>query len=485
MRPAWVRSALFNIAFFIVTGIMCLLFLPALLFPRRVFTGLVYLWIQAVTILEYIILDLKYEIRGTEHLPKSGSYIVAAKHQSAYETIKLRVLFPDPAIILKKELLRIPFWGWYLDKSGVIAIDRSTPDLALKSIAEGAIKMAAAGRPIIIFPQGTRVTPESTPAQKPYKQGVARIQDATNLPIIPMALNTGLFWPRHLWKKSPGTVIFEFLPPIPPGKEKSVLLKELEEKTENASKKLMDEARAENSKRKTSSAGILVSLATIFTGYYFLWSYTAEQAVHLYSDFLKNEPGVQRTHANPVVTGFPGAIKITSANDSIISDQGSIRIETITATGWPFPYIPIRIQTGQITVKSFSWPENLIFDSLESRFTIWNGKMTLHDSLLTRQNFKARLTGIADFSDEPAPNLDMNIALENHESLLSDLVNLKIIEKKQSLFASAGFSMMTKDGVATVPLTRSGQTIYAGPLPVAYLPAAHRPVRRNWPDPGQ
>ena len=155
-------------------------------------------------ILEKYILGLTYEVRGQEHLPEQGSYIIAAKHQSSYETFKLHTLFGDPAIVLKKELLRIPLWGMYLKKSDVIAIDRSSPKTAIKSIKDGAQHVKEQGRPIIIFPQGTRVSIDTTAQEKPYKIGIMRLQEATNLPIIPMAINTGYFQPKHKWCKKPG-----------------------------------------------------------------------------------------------------------------------------------------------------------------------------------------------------------------------------------------------------------------------------------------
>ena len=192
--------------------------------------------------LERFLLGLHYEVRGKEHLPESGSYIVAMKHQSEYETLKLHVLFDDPAIILKQELLKIPLWGWYLQKSDVIAIDRSSPENAIASIQEGARRVKEQGRPIAIFPQGTRVAPGVGADVKPYKIGVARVQEATDLPIIPVAMNAGLFWPRDGFWKSGGSVVFEIFPPIPAGLERSELLQKLENTIEPASQRLMDEA---------------------------------------------------------------------------------------------------------------------------------------------------------------------------------------------------------------------------------------------------
>jgi len=242
MKRNYIRSLLYNFAFYTLTLVACLVFLPALILPRPVAMFVVSLYTYLNSFLEFVLLGLRYEIRGREHLPDDGAFIVAAKHQSEYETLKLHALFKDPAIILKKELLSIPLWGWYLKKSDVIAIDRSTPDAAIQSIKSGAKRMQAAGRPIVIFPQGTRVLPEIKTDQKPYKIGIARVQEATGLPIIPMAMNTGMFWPRSNFWKSSGTVVFEFLPPIEAGLEKGALMKALETAIEPASEALMKEA---------------------------------------------------------------------------------------------------------------------------------------------------------------------------------------------------------------------------------------------------
>jgi len=204
--------------------------------------GVVWGFVHTNALLERWILNLKYEVRGAEHLPTSGAYIVASKHQSAFETMKLHILFKDPAVILKKELLSIPLWGWYLAKSDVIAIDRSSRSAAVESIKAGALHMKEMGRPIVIFPQGTRVYPETTTKEKPYKIGVARVQDATQLPIIPMAMNAGVYWPRNAFWKSSGTVVFEFLPPIEAGIDSTTLMTALEDGIENTSNALMKEA---------------------------------------------------------------------------------------------------------------------------------------------------------------------------------------------------------------------------------------------------
>ncbi|MBU0860159.1 MAG: 1-acyl-sn-glycerol-3-phosphate acyltransferase [Alphaproteobacteria bacterium] len=243
-----IRSTLFNILMYGVTAIMCILCLPGLLLPPEKRMGIVRLFVGTVYLLERHVLRLDYEVRGAEHLPASGSYLVAAKHESAYETMKLHIIWPNPSIVLKRELLRIPLWGRYLAMIGPIAIDRSSGKESIAQIIEGALRVKAEGRPMVIFPQGTRVHPDITTTEKPYRIGVARMQEATQLPIIPLALNTGVFWPKHKWRKQSGTVIFEFLPPMPPGNDAKITIAALEQTLESASARLRDEARAKMKK---------------------------------------------------------------------------------------------------------------------------------------------------------------------------------------------------------------------------------------------
>lgn len=240
----FLRSTLFNIMMYGVTAVMCILCLPGLLLPPEKRMGIVRLFVGTVYMLERAILKLDYEVRGAEHLPSSGSYIVAAKHQSAYETMKLHILWDNPAIVLKQELLRIPLWGRYLAMIGPIAIDRSSGKESMAQIIEGAQRVKKEGRPMVIFPQGTRVGADVTPLEKPYRPGVARMQEETALPIVPLALNTGVFWPKHKWCKRGGTVIFEFLPPIMPGQPAKDVLVMVENILERESARLRDEARA-------------------------------------------------------------------------------------------------------------------------------------------------------------------------------------------------------------------------------------------------
>lgn len=234
------RSFLFSFCFFFFSVFCCLFFLPAAA-SKTLALRLIYFYLDGVAFLEKNILGLDYEIRGLEHLPKSGSYIVAAKHYSTYETLKLHKIFKNPAIILKKELTQIPIWGHFLQKLNIIPIDRSNPGAANASIVEGAQKALEQGDPIIIFPQGTRVSLETSVEEKPYKSGVFRMAEACQIPIVPLALNSGYFWPKKGMKK-PGKVVFEFLEPLSPGLEHKEVIRTLENKIENHSLALLQEA---------------------------------------------------------------------------------------------------------------------------------------------------------------------------------------------------------------------------------------------------
>jgi len=229
------RSIAFSIAFPLWTGICCIVLAFGPLLPRKGALQMALFWVRSVAWVERNVLGLDYRVIGRENLPAHGAFIVAAKHQSTFETTKLHLILNDPAIVLKKELLRIPIWGPYLRQTGMIPIDRSAGRRAVGTMLEASEKAKAEGRPIVIFPQGTRIP---VGVKRNYKAGVAALYDELKLPILPLALNSGLFWPKHGMKHG-GTVTFSFLPPIEPGLEPESALSLLEQRLETETDRLV------------------------------------------------------------------------------------------------------------------------------------------------------------------------------------------------------------------------------------------------------
>ena len=247
----FLRSLLFNVAYFTWTVFLCLTMAWVSLLPRPAMIATVRWYLRTVAFLERTLLGLRYEVRGTEHLPQ-GAYLVAAKHQSAWETMKLHALFFDPAVVLKRELTRIPVWGLFARKAEMIPVDRGARGRAMASLLDGARKVAAKGRPIVIFPQGTRTAPGS---YHNYRVGVGVLYEQLNLPIVPMALNSGVFWPRRAFIKRPGTITVEFLPPIQPGRQRFEAMIELESRLEAATDRLVTAVGGPATKRPQPGGG--------------------------------------------------------------------------------------------------------------------------------------------------------------------------------------------------------------------------------------
>lgn len=188
------------------------------------------------------VMGLRLNIEGMENVPKDTPFIIAAKHQSAFETLQIPFMkaLGFPVIIHKKELLRLPIWGWYLSRMGQIAIDRGDARGAMGAMVKGCKRALSEGRPIIIFPQGTRVAPG---ADMPYKAGLAKLYKSLNVPVVPLALNSGVFWGRNAFFKKPGTVTFKFLPAIPAGLPPLCVMDMLENTIERESNHLVESVR--------------------------------------------------------------------------------------------------------------------------------------------------------------------------------------------------------------------------------------------------
>jgi 1-acyl-sn-glycerol-3-phosphate acyltransferase len=186
-----------------------------------------------------VICGIKVEWRGLDRIPK-GPLLVAAKHQSIWETFALVPMFPDPTFIIKRELMWIPLFGWCCWKADMIPVDRGAGKKTLVAIRAGTRAALAKGRQIIVFPEGTRRPAGAAPD---YKSGVAHLYVGVNATCLPVALNSGLFWPRRKWLRHPGTIVVEFLDPIPPGLRREDFLKRLENVIETASTRLVAEGR--------------------------------------------------------------------------------------------------------------------------------------------------------------------------------------------------------------------------------------------------
>lgn len=228
------RSTVFTVLFPLWTGLCCIVLAFGPLLPRKGALRMAIIWVKSVAWIERHVLGLNYRVIGAENIPPHGAFIVAAKHQSTFETMKLHLILNDPAIVLKKELLSIPIWGPYLKQTGMIPIDRGAGRRAVGGMLEASQKAKAEGRPIVIFPQGTRVP---SGAKRPYKPGVIALYQQLGLPILPLALNSGLFWPKKGMKHG-GTVTFSFLPPIEPGMEPDSALALLEQRLEAETNRL-------------------------------------------------------------------------------------------------------------------------------------------------------------------------------------------------------------------------------------------------------
>jgi len=235
---SWLRALAFNIAFFGVTALLGMAALPLLLAPRETVMRFGRFWARCVLWLLKAIVGLDGEIRGAEHLPR-GACLIAMKHQSAWDTLILPILLGDPAVVIKRELLWLPFYGWYASRAGSIAIDRRGGAGALRRMVAAARQAAAAARPIVIFPEGTRTAPGQ---RLTYQPGVAALYQALAVPLVPAAVNSGLYWGRRSFAKRSGRIVLSFLEPIPPGLPRREMMAELEARIERATRELEREA---------------------------------------------------------------------------------------------------------------------------------------------------------------------------------------------------------------------------------------------------
>jgi 1-acyl-sn-glycerol-3-phosphate acyltransferase len=237
----FIRSLLFNVAFYAVLIAFLLAAVPTFVMPSAAIMKVCRWWSRTNLWLLRVICNIKVEFTGIEKIPH-GAIVVASKHQSLWETFALMDLFPRFVYILKRELQWIPFFGWYTIKARMIPVNRGAGGSAMAGITARAKIACDEGRQILIFPEGTR---RPVGAEPRYKFGVTQIYAACGVPCVPVALNSGLFWPRRTFLRFPGTVRVEVLDPIAPGLSREDLLARISEVVEAATARLVDMGRDE------------------------------------------------------------------------------------------------------------------------------------------------------------------------------------------------------------------------------------------------
>lgn len=241
MFVIFLRSLVFNVLFYVVFVVLAIVALPTFLMPFRALLTVAAWWSNASLFLMRVVCNIRVEFRGTEKIPK-GPLVVVSKHQSFWETFGLLQFFHHPIFILKRQLMHIPVFGQFLVKIGMIAIDRSAGVKALLDMTRRARDAVRSGCQLVIFPEGTRRAP-GAPAD--YKTGFAQIYSACGVPCLPVALNSGLFWPRRTFMRYPGTLVVEFLDPLPPGLPKDEFIARVSVAIEEASSRIVEAGRRE------------------------------------------------------------------------------------------------------------------------------------------------------------------------------------------------------------------------------------------------
>lgn len=235
------RSFLFSVFLPLWTMLVATCGLPLLLAPQKVTTLVGKTWAAGVLVALRVLCGITYELRGIEHLPKDPSFILASKHQSAWDTVIFLYYFPVPVYVLKKELQKIPFYGWYLPRMGMIPVDRKGGASALKAMLHITKERLEQKRMVVIFPEGTRT--KAGELSHVYQPGIAAVYTYCHVPVIPVALNSGLHWGKKQFLKYPGKIIMEFLPAIEPDLKREAFMQVLNERIETASSRLFEEGR--------------------------------------------------------------------------------------------------------------------------------------------------------------------------------------------------------------------------------------------------
>jgi 1-acyl-sn-glycerol-3-phosphate acyltransferase len=209
----FLRSVIFNLAAFGWSFFLLIVYVPLVLAPRSTMLAAIRFWTRSIFWLQRNFLSLEFEFRGQKNLP-NGAFIIASAHQSAWDTICFYAVLEDPAFILKKELYRVPMFGPYARTLGMIAIDRSGGASEARRMIRDVSAQLELGRPVVIFPGGTRSSPDEV---VPLKSGINTLYRRCGVPVVPVSLNSGWFWGRRSFVKKPGIILAEFHKAIEPG----------------------------------------------------------------------------------------------------------------------------------------------------------------------------------------------------------------------------------------------------------------------------
>jgi 1-acyl-sn-glycerol-3-phosphate acyltransferase len=241
MVSIFLRSLIYNVLFYAVLVVLIIVAIPTFAMPRRALLTVAGWWAKTSIFLLRVICNIKVEYRGVEKIPK-GPLIVASKHQSMWETFAFLQFFEEPLYILKRELTWIPVFGLFLIKANMIAVERNSGPRSLKDMTRRAGAEVRRGRQLIIFPEGTR-RPVGAPPR--YKHGVGQVYVDSGVACLPVALNSGLFWPRRTFRRYPGTIVVEFLDLLPPGLTRDQFIAQVSTVIEEATGRLVEAGRKE------------------------------------------------------------------------------------------------------------------------------------------------------------------------------------------------------------------------------------------------
>lgn len=219
------RPIIFYIVFYVGSIVLFVTCAPGLILPRKHFLWFTKVWTSFVIFAARWILGIDYSVSGLEHIPQ-GRFMVAALHQSAYDIFALAHVFPHPVYVVKKELSAIPLFGTYMRRLGLIAVDRKAGMTAIKHLLREAEKNITPEQPLIIYPEGTRSAPN---AILPFQPGIGLLYESLKLPVLPVVLDSGYYWPRKSIRKKSGCVHIRILPPIMPGLTRVAFMQTLQE----------------------------------------------------------------------------------------------------------------------------------------------------------------------------------------------------------------------------------------------------------------